>query len=264
MTPFVHIKSWAKMRWQSMRPQKSDSVRQVILSAAPKLVYAVGDVHGCHDLYRQMEDEIARDAARTGETALLILLGDFIDRGPQSAQMMDHLLAPAPQGVTRLALMGNHEDMFVQFLRRPRPDHPWLQYGGEETLRSYGIAPSDMTRALAHRLAAHIPAAHIEFLEQLPLALHMPGLMFSHAGANPYRGAHEQSKTDLLCANPALLDSAPLPLRVVHGHTPTADGKPVVTHARVNVDTGAYATGVLTAIELREAKDMLFKVVRAR
>jgi serine/threonine protein phosphatase 1 len=260
MKAYAQITAWA--RWAGWRKAAPDALNQVIMPDAPSLVYAVGDVHGCFDLYRQMEDDIAAEVAAKGAPALLILLGDFIDRGPQSAQMLDHLLGPAPPLLTRCALMGNHEDMFVQFMRKPRPDHPWLHHGGAETLRSYGMRPENLPRKLALSLTAHIPSAHIDFLANLPLALHMPGLMFSHAGANPMRAPQDQTKSDLLWGDPALLDSAPLSLRVVHGHIPTSHGQPLVTPARVNVDTGAYATGVLTAAKMNFGEPLRFKVVR--
>jgi serine/threonine protein phosphatase 1 len=198
---------------------------------------------------------------------LLVVLGDFIDRGPHSAQMLDHFIAPPPPQVRRIALMGNHEDMFVNFLRNPHPNHPWLGFGGMETLRSYGIRAGKgglpQGRALHQLLGAHIPQDHIDFLANLPLAVHLPHMMFAHAGANGARPARAQLRQDLLWGNAACLDTAPLPVRVVHGHTPTPDSRPHITPARVNIDTGAYASGILTALEMIGLNDLRFIVAQA-
>lgn len=242
-------------------------VPQITLPATDDMVFAIGDVHGCYDLYRQLEQKLADMAAQAGRRALVIILGDFIDRGPQSAQMLDHLIAPPPPHMTRIALMGNHEDMFVSFLRNPRPDHPWLDFGGLETLHSYGIGAGQnglpQGRKLRQYLGANIAQDHMDFLANLPLAVHLPGLMFAHAGANGARAPRSQRRQDLLWGNGAGLDSAPLPVLVVHGHTPTPDSRPHVTPARVNIDTGAYASGILTALELNDLSNLRFIVAQA-
>ena len=193
--------------WPRARQTAPEDVPQIVLPATDDIIFAIGDVHGCFDLYRQLETTLANKAAQAGRRALLVVLGDFIDRGPHSAQMLDHFIAPPPPQVRRIALMGNHEDMFVNFLRNPHPNHPWLGFGGMETLRSYGIRAGKgglpQGRALHQLLGAHIPQDHIDFLANLPLAVHLPHMMFAHAGANGARPARAQLRQDLLWGNAA-------------------------------------------------------------
>ncbi|MDZ4134771.1 MAG: metallophosphoesterase [Paracoccaceae bacterium] len=223
-----------------------------LLSCGPLVgpVYVVGDIHGCNALYQQMETRIAADARSFDTAALIVLLGDMIDNGPDSAGLVDHLTAPAPAGLNRLCLRGNHEDMMLDFLRHPRMTHPWLRVGGYETLMSYGLRlkldAALPSRRLRHLLLAHIPQAHRAFLEQLPLGVLYDGYALVHAAIDPRRPLARQPRETLLWGGPV---TAALPgLTVVHGHT-------IVTQVAVNapcigVDTGAHKTGRLSAVRL--------------
>lgn len=225
----------------------------------PGAVYAVGDVHGCFDLYRSLEERLARDAEAAGGIGVLVVLGDFIDRGPQSAQMIDHFLAPPPDALMRIVLRGNHEEMFTKFLHAPKPGADWLRHGGRETLASYGIdAAAFETGALTPRrirlaLEATIPPEHRAFLADLPDALILDPYLFAHAGADPALPPDAQPpevlRWDAGGASAALAKGG-FALRLVHGHTPTADGLPLLAPERINLDTGAYASGTLTAARL--------------
>lgn len=224
-----------------------------MLSDSAAVIWAVGDVHGRHDLYRQLEDRIAADPATD---KLLILLGDMIDRGPDSAALLDHLTAAPPAGLRRVCLLGNHEAMALQFLSDPDPAADWLRHGGREFLASYGLRLTDAAaggsrRSLAQAVAAHVPQDHIDFLARLPVCLRAGGLVFVHAGVDPARPLSDQSRDDMIWTRnyrdtdlPAPSDLPPGGL-VVHGHMPV---EAVARRGwRLNLDSGAWATGRLTA-----------------
>ena len=250
-----------------------------MLKEAPPLVYVVGDVHGCFSLYSKLEALILRDSAHClpGARALIVLLGDLVDRGPKSAQMLDLVLGPAPEGAQRLALAGNHEEMFQKFLVAPRPDAPWLEYGGRETLNSYGIYPPNgqnfselSARRLGRMVATSVPQDHMDGLARLPVSLRLPRYLISHAGIDVHKPLNEQSEWDLMWSDPAELDQEPTAgqgpvglldlaaegMQVVHGHVPAAD--PFEHSRRLSIDTGAYATGTLCAVRLTPRGAPLF------
>jgi serine/threonine protein phosphatase 1 len=110
--------------------------RRLSIGEHPAAVYAIGDIHGCRDLLVDLEAQIAADAATLDGESWLVTLGDAIDRGPASAQVIDHLRGHAPPGMKRINLLGNHEALLLEFLDRPRVDAAWLQFGGRETLAS--------------------------------------------------------------------------------------------------------------------------------
>ncbi len=234
------------------------AVAGMMLDPPLPTIYAVGDVHGRLDLFRAMEAQIAADAAPGAK--LIVLLGDIIDRGPDSAGMIDHLLAPAPAGTTRLCLLGNHEDMALQFLRDPDPRADWLVHGGAEMLASYGIARDIAAlralsrRALAMRIAAHIPQDHLDFLAALPLYLHAGPHYLCHAGVDPAQPLDQQDRRTLLWSRRFTDPESPPPRGlapgglVVQGHMPIE--APALRDWRINVDTGAYMTGRLSAVRL--------------
>jgi serine/threonine protein phosphatase 1 len=219
----------------------------------PAALYAVGDVHGCLAQLLQLERKIVADASATAGEKWIVMLGDYVDRGPDSAGVLDHLLARPPAGFQRFCLAGNHETMMLDFLSTPRPDAAWLEYGGIETLASYGLDIRAMnwhnSRATVAALASAIPEEHIDFIRKAPLYLSLPGTLMVHAGIRPGMPLEDQSEQDLLWIREPFLDAAmPEGPRVVHGHTPASE--PVVTPFRIAVDTGAYATGRLTAAKL--------------
>lgn len=244
------------------RHNASSSTGRQRLSAAvrPAVVYAIGDVHGCLDELRQLEQLIQADAAGVEGEKWLVLLGDYIDRGPRSAQVIDYLLAPPPEGFRRFTLAGNHEQMLLDFLAAPRRHPDWLAYGGVETLASYGIdAGDEQTRAAtaAMALEARMPQVHLDWLRQLPVSLELPGFFFVHAGIRPGLPLAEQDESDLLWIREPFLDGPGAPgLVVVHGHTP--ETQPVVRPWRVGIDTAAFATGKLTAARIDAAGRISF------
>jgi serine/threonine protein phosphatase 1 len=227
----------------------------------PAVVYAIGDVHGRLDLLTELEALIAADAETYKGEKWIVNLGDYIDRGPQSAGVIAHLLAPPPQGLHRIALAGNHEQMMLEFLDAPSLSTDWLRMGGLETLLSYGVAAdflsADPLRDLAASVAPHIPASHIDFIRALPISQSLPGYVFVHAGIRPAIALVDQTEDDMLWIRQDFLDAAlPDGLTVVHGHTPTRE--PVATAHRIGIDTGAFASGRLTAVRLAPPAPPLF------
>jgi serine/threonine protein phosphatase 1 len=229
-------------------------------SAWPARVYAVGDVHGCLSELEALERLIVEDASGVAGDKWIVMLGDYVDRGPASAAVLDRLCAVPPNGFRRICLTGNHEVMMLKFLQRPATNSDWLSFGGRETLASYGIDARDLGNlsmaARRHLLESHIPAEHIALLQSFALSLQLPGVVFVHAGLRPGVAVDQQTEADLLwIREPFLGDMVPRPFRVVHGHTPVA--VPEVLPNRIGIDTGAFATGVLTALRLDAKGDLL-------
>lgn len=229
--------------------------RILSLPRMPAAVYAIGDLHGCRSLYRTLEAEIVADARASGYDGpkLIVSLGDVVDRGPDSAGLIADLMRPAPDGFRRVVLRGNHEDKMDDFLDDPDGHRVWLKFGGDATLRSYGLRPEDEDRGFdlpAARLAAMvrtaIPEDHRAFLQSLPLALVLDRYILCHAGIDPARRIDAQDPDQLMWGDPALVDGTEGLPTVVHGHVIVDE--PLVTPARINIDTGAYLSGRLTAV----------------
>jgi len=227
--------------------------KHLFAPAMPAAIYAVGDVHGCLALLHLLHERIFADCEASPGEKWIVYLGDYVDRGPDSAGVLDALLLPLPSELRRITLAGNHEVMMLDFLENPVRNSSWLEFGGAETLSSYGLDVKKLM-SLSERerrsfLSSHIPTEHIEFMRELSLTLSVPGTVFAHAGLRAGIAVEEQVEDDVLWIRDAFLDAAPVDGRVViHGHTPAAD--PVVAPGRICVDTGAFATGVLTAVKL--------------
>lgn len=223
-------------------------------------VYAIGDVHGCADRLRALHRQVARDlAARPVAEARLIHLGDYVDRGPDSAGVIEMLLRPFPEhgeghGPLVVNLMGNHEDMMLTALADPAAAPHWLANGGDAALASWGIG----FQARAQDWASALPPRHLAFLRGLPLMHAAGGYVFVHAGLRPRTPLARQSRLDMLwIREPFLSFDGEMPAVVVHGHTPAAE--PVIRHNRIGIDTGAWAGGKLTCLVLEADRvDFLF------
>lgn len=234
------------------RPLRRDTLEIPTLHPFHGPVYAVGDVHGCLSLYTELEAAILRDSQSFDHTPAIILLGDMVDRGIQSAQLIDHLMARLPVAARRICLMGNHEAMMLRYLADPRANVDWLHVGGYETLMSYGLNV-DLSailkmgaRQLRVALSAHLPEQHIEFLRDLPPAIRVGAYLLAHAGADALVPLAAQPLQALLWGGAGR--AAPEGLTLVHGHfiTNHVDCGP----NSIGIDTGAYATGKLTALRL--------------
>lgn len=217
-------------------------------------VYAVGDVHGCADQFAALLAAIdADDAARGSADTTLVLLGDLVDRGPDSRGVVERAmqLSASP----RFALLkGNHEEMLLRAATGHRPSlQLFNRYGGRETLISYGVDPAAYDEAsfeeLEALIVATVPAAHRAFLDAGRPHLTIGDYLFVHAGIRPGVPLAEQVGADLRwIRDPFLGHRGSHGSMVVHGHTITAE--PDVQPNRIGIDTGAYAGGPLTAIGL--------------
>ncbi|NML72736.1 serine/threonine protein phosphatase [Rhizobium sp. S-51] len=228
------------------------------LEFAPDLyaaIYAVGDVHGCLAELLALEARISEDGRFIDGPKLIIMLGDYVDRGPTSRQVLDYLLSPPPEGFDRILLCGNHEDLFLQFMAQPEDNLDWLRFGGVETLMSYGI---DVTRimeegggmaALATSMQAEVPALHRALLQALPIAVKVGDFVFVHAGLRPGVALDAQKDEDLIWIREPFLARGPeTAVTVVHGHTPSS--MPSFGPGRIGIDTACYSTGRLTAARI--------------
>jgi serine/threonine protein phosphatase 1 len=231
-------------------------------STGGRLVYAIGDIHGRLDLMDELLEKIAEDAQATqpAEKPVLVFLGDYVDRGPASRGVVERLirLSTLPNVQLR-ALKGNHEQAMLAFLDDPDFGPAWLQNGGAATLASYGVA-SPQTRIQAEgwelareKFAEALPPEHLNFLRGLELYAEYGDYIFVHAGLRPGVPIARQTEQDLLWIRYDFIEERrPFEKVVVHGHTP--EPEPFLGAIRLGLDTGAYATGVLTAGRLYGAE----------
>ncbi|MDX3900131.1 MAG: metallophosphoesterase [Sphingobium sp.] len=218
-------------------------------------VYAIGDVHGRADLLLQLLDLIVADNWQRGALPLrIILLGDLIDRGPRSADVVESMMLAKDSPHIRF-LKGNHEEVFVRVMRGDiGAARFWRQIGGVETLASYGLPPSDQDEmsdaALVEWMFQHIPQAHVDFLDGFEDSIEIGDYVFVHAGLRPGVSISNQKPADLhWIREPFLNHGKPFERVVIHGHSisETIDERP----NRIGIDTGAYHSGRLTAIGLQ-------------
>jgi serine/threonine protein phosphatase 1 len=217
-------------------------------------LYVVGDIHGRLDLLNQVIAAIELDVREHGSSALTVTLGDYIDRGPASRGVLDRL-AENPFPTPYVALKGNHEALLEAFLANPAEvGKHWRRLGAPDTLHSYGVpvraflAGKDYVET-ADRLRAALPAEHLSFLQSMKISLSHGKYFLCHAGVRPGVPLESQKEEDLLWIRGEFLNSTmDFGKVVVHGHTPKS--APEVLPNRINIDTGAFATGRLTCVVL--------------
>jgi serine/threonine protein phosphatase 1 len=219
-------------------------------------VYAIGDIHGRRDLLAALHERILADAAAQPATRhVVVYLGDYCDRGLETREVIDLLLdAPLP-GFEAVHLKGNHEDFMLRFLEDTRVGPGWFANGGGGTLYSYGVRTlprgSDVERlqSLQRQFNENLPERHLRFLESLA-RWHVEGdYLFVHAGIRPGVPLERQMDEDILWIRELFLeDESDHGHFVVHGHTITE--QPDMRPNRIGIDTGAFATGVLTCLVL--------------
>lgn len=222
-------------------------------------VYAVGDMHGRLDLFEVILARIEADAAGWPGEVEVVLLGDYVDRGPDSAALLDRLSAPLPEWARWTLLRGNHEQAMLDSIEGVGGDRVlrlWLDNGGREAVRSYGVAAplayGDDLDAIDTELRAHVPERHLALLRGLKLMHRVGDYLFVHAGIRPGVPIEAQDERDLLWIRNEFLNCRDdHGFVVVHGHSIT----PEVTERdnRIGIDTGAFATGRLTAVVLEGA-----------
>jgi serine/threonine protein phosphatase 1 len=235
-----------------------------------QLVYAIGDIHGRYDLLKDLMARLAGDYAERarGRRPVLVFCGDYLDRGPQSAQVLEALIWLRRRTDLEVHLLkGNHEQAALAFLDAPQDGATWLGVGGAETLVSYGVLPPDpqagesgLSRA-RDELLEHMPASHLRLLQTLELMVQVGDYAFVHAGVRPGTTFSRQAEGDLLWIRRGFLDvPGPFEKVVVHGHSWLEDRPQLLDH-RIGLDTGAYRTGVLTAVRLEDGE---LSVLQAR
>ncbi len=229
---------------RASRPRVPDGTR----------IYAVGDVHGRADLLAALlkRIDVHRNANPIGQCAE-VFLGDYIDRGPHSREVID-ILIERQRLAAIICLMGNHETFAAEFLVEPSAWSAWKHLGGPATLLSYGVAPTASDDLREHEktataFRAALPESHYAFLHGLALSFTSGDFFFVHAGVRPGIPLREQRADDLLWIREEfLLHEGDFGKVVVHGHTPAWE--PEIRSNRINIDTGAYATGRLTCLVL--------------
>ena len=218
-------------------------------------VYAVGDIHGRLDLLDRLLDDIATDdAKREAAHTQIVFLGDLIDRGPESAGVVDRLLAYSKAAPPSRLLMGNHEEVFLRVLAGDvKAMRFFLRIGGRATVMSYGFDAEEYAsldfEALTARLIERVPAEHVAFLSAFEEMIEVGDYLFVHAGIRPGIDLAAQKTSDLRWIREEFLgcrdDHGKL---VVHGHSITEDVD--LQPNRIGIDTGAFDSGRLTAIGL--------------
>jgi serine/threonine protein phosphatase 1 len=225
-------------------------------------IYAIGDIHGRLDVLERAIAAIERDVAERGPAALTVTVGDYIDRGPDSRGVIDRL-AGQPFPTEYVALKGNHEDILETFLADPSTGPYWSGQGGSETLQSYGVRVGGLTGVAYAKardaLRRAMPPAHTEFLRSLKMSYSRGKYFFCHAGVRPRVPLENQSPDDLLWIRDDFLTSGnDFGKIVVHGHTPVEE--PEVLPNRIDIDTGAFATGRLTCVALENGAPRFLRV----
>ena len=220
-------------------------------------IYAIGDSHGCLDELKALDQMILDDLqARPVANHKIIFLGDYVDRGPDSAGCLQYLSERRAADTNVVCLKGNHEDKMVEFLANPiKLANSFLTYGGDTLAASYGVdAPSlsvsdDVMQEFCEALQAAVPAHHLDFIDSLLSHIILGDYMFVHAGIRPNVPLNQQTERDMMWIRGEFIPHTGLHEKVVvHGHTPQL--QPEVMTNRINVDTLCYDTGNLTAVVL--------------
>ena len=222
-------------------------------------IYAIGDLHGRLDLLDEIHDLIRGDAAAAtpGQRMLVVYLGDYIDRGPRSFEVIGRLLDnPMSPDFETIYLRGNHEDIMLGFLDFGTRGAPWFRHGGRETLQSYGVDAPDAAAegefpAARQSLAERLPPTHRAFLDATKVMHREGDYLFVHAGIRPGVKIEKQDPNDFMWIRHEFMDSERHhSVCVVHGHT--IEARPAITEQRIGLDTGAYYTGVLSCAVIED------------
>jgi serine/threonine protein phosphatase 1 len=220
-------------------------------------LYCIGDIHGRADLLAAMFDGIGADLAEhpPAQQGILVFVGDYVDRGLQSREVIDMILADPLPELTKVCLKGNHDESALQFLRDSQFGPIWFSYGGDATLLSYGVrmpagkVGSERYEGMRQQFEAALPPSHLEFLTNLQMTYECGDYLFVHAGVRPGVAFADQNPEDLMWIREEFLDSRQdFGKVVVHGHS--VSDAPELKRNRIGIDTGAYASNRLTCLIL--------------
>lgn len=221
--------------------------------------YIIGDIHGRLDLLESLLDSIHGEIeAQKPAKVLLVFLGDLIDRGPSSNGVIELLRTYSRPGVQAIFILGNHEEVLLRILDGETAlIEKWRMFGGAQCLQSYGVDPTSFNglseQAALERIRQAIPSDHVEFLRTFSDTCRFGDYVFVHAGIRPDIALDEQRQSDLRwIRDPFLLDDTDHGFIVVHGHS--ISRKVQERSNRIGIDTGAYRSGVLTAMGIEGAR----------
>ena len=228
-------------------------------------IYAIGDIHGCLSELTSLHKKILTNDKFKVKEDLLIYLGDYIDRGLKSKQVIDQIIKLKNNKIKTKHLMGNHEEMMIDFLFNKKNNiKNWINFGADQTFKSYGVETvefmkdgfeDDVIDKLRNALLEKIDASHINFFRNLELTFLTEKYLFVHAGIDPDKNLSEQTKKDYLWSRSSNLFHEDFEAEkiIIHGHTPEQN---IVNDSyRVNIDTGCYFSGKLTCVCLSDTND---------
>ena len=219
-------------------------------------IFVVGDIHGCHIFLTQIHKKILDKSNYTSGNKLLIYLGDYIDRGPKIKETIQALLNFQPDNFQQIFLLGNHEQMMLDFINNvPDSLYLWILNGGNKTLNSYGIKDTEFfnnetksNETIRDELVNNIPKNHLQFFNNLTLSYQWGEYFFVHAGIDPDVSLNKQDKNTLIWQRRSKFfnNTKVLEKIIVHGHTPQSKIENLSN--RINLDTGAFYTGILSCL----------------
>ena len=228
-------------------------------------IYAIGDIHGCLSELTYLNKKILTNDKFNVKEDLLIYLGDYIDRGLKSKQVIDQIIKLKNKQIKTIHLMGNHEELMIDFLFNKKNNiKNWLNFGADQTFKSYDIEIVEFIKdgfedniidRLRNVLLKKMGSDHIDFLNNLELTYLTEKYLFVHAGIDPNKNFTEQTKKDYLWSRSSDFFHKDFKTEktIIHGHTPEQN---IVNHPyRVNIDTGCYFSGKLSCVCLSDLND---------